>query len=128
MMAERESFSARQFEVITLDDPSLINEQVFLFLSLRHLLYVGGAAFFAYFLISSGKLGGEIIGVLLILIAAIFAFYPTKSLKLEARVVGMLDYMLSSSTEKGKEEGKNKKKDRTLKSRFLMKWFRKKKL
>ena len=124
MMAERESFSARQFEVITLDDPSLLNEQVFLFLSLRHLLYVGGAAFFAYFLISSGKLGGEIIGVLLILIAAIFAFYPTKSLKLEARVVGMLDYMLSFSTEKGKEEGKNKKKVRTpLKISRFLKWF-----
>ena len=99
----RKSFSARMMEVDTLDDPSLLNEQVLSFLTLRHLLYVGGVGLLDYALFTSGKIGGEILGVLLILAAALLAFYPTKSAKMEAKIVGMIDYMLGGEEKKTKQ-------------------------
>lgn len=53
----RKNFSARLMEVDTLDDPSVLNEQVFSFISLRHLLYLGGVGLFDYLLFSSRKPG-----------------------------------------------------------------------
>jgi len=102
----RKSFSARMMEVDTLDDPSLLNEQVLSFLTLRHLLYVGGVGLLDYALFTSGKIGGEILGVLLILAAALLAFYPTKSVKMEAKIVGMIDYMLGGEEKKTKQQSK----------------------
>lgn len=127
----RKSFSARMMEVDTLDDPSFLNEQVFSFLTLRHLLYVGGVGLLDYTLFSSGKIGGEILGVLLILAAALLAFYPTKSVKMEAKIVGMIDYMLGGGEEKKKAKKKEenvKKLNNKKKTEFRQKEGKKEKL
>ncbi|BBL48320.1 hypothetical protein [Metallosphaera sedula] len=105
----RKNFSARLMEVDTLDDPSVLNEQVFSFISLRHLLYLGGVGLFDYLLFSSRKPGGEVLGVILLAGAVLMAFYPTKATKIEAKVVGLLDYLITGEKVKTQEKEKKSK-------------------
>lgn len=112
---------ARLRDALILDEISFLDERLGSnpILTIRNIFYFFGGGLIAYKLYSSGKVGFQLLGILIFVFVLALILYPKKSVTLESILNGMVSYLLGFDNEnvirEEKKKAQKKKVEKNLK-------------
>ena len=114
---------ARLRDALNLDEISFLDERLGSnpILTLRNIFYFLGGGLMAYKLYSTGKIGFQLVGILIFVFVLALILYPKKSTTLESILVGMLSYLLGFDNENVIREEKPTKRAQKKKNKENLK-------